>query len=93
MKKSSPESVAALRVELKEWEEEMARLQKLRPVLSSRDRLKDTEIPELEAKIKEQDTKIPVASAAADSVRLYSTPINGRMTHIFRISFQRKSRT
>ncbi|KAJ7935649.1 hypothetical protein B0H13DRAFT_485765 [Mycena leptocephala] len=67
MKKSSPESVAALRVELKEWEEEMARLQKLRPVLSSRDRLKDTEIPELEAKIKEQDAKIPVASAAADS--------------------------
>ncbi|KAJ7044129.1 hypothetical protein C8F04DRAFT_1228961 [Mycena alexandri] len=67
MKKSSPESVAALQEELKEWEGEMTRLQKLRPVLSSRDRLKATEIPELEAKIKAQDTKIPAASAAAES--------------------------
>ncbi|KAJ7784558.1 hypothetical protein B0H16DRAFT_1492970 [Mycena metata] len=67
MKKSSPESVAALQEELKEWEGEMTRLQKLRPVLSSRDRLKDTEIPELEAKIKAQDAKIPAASAAAES--------------------------
>ncbi|KAJ6508778.1 hypothetical protein C8R45DRAFT_1050733 [Mycena sanguinolenta] len=68
MKKSSPESVAALQEELKEWEEEMTRLQNLRPVLASRDRLKDTEIPELEAKIKEQDAKIPDASAAAESL-------------------------
>ncbi|KAJ7250863.1 AAA domain-containing protein [Mycena haematopus] len=68
MKKSSPESVAALQEELKEWEEEMARLQKLRPVLASRDLLKGTEIPELEAKIKEQDAKIPAVSAAAESL-------------------------
>ncbi|KAJ7459863.1 hypothetical protein FB451DRAFT_1182155 [Mycena latifolia] len=68
MKKSSPESVAALQEELKEWEGEMTRLQGLRPVLSSRDRLKDTEIPDLEAKIKDEDNKIPVASAAADSI-------------------------
>ncbi|KAJ7134632.1 P-loop containing nucleoside triphosphate hydrolase protein [Mycena epipterygia] len=68
MKKSSPESVAALQEELKEWEGEMSRLQDLRPVLSSRDRLKDTEIPELEAKIKEQDAKIPGATTAAESI-------------------------
>ncbi|KAF7365212.1 DNA repair protein rad50 [Mycena venus] len=68
MKKSSPESVAAIQEELKEWEGEMTRLQNLRPVLASRDRLKDIEIPELEAKIKEQDAKIPAASAAAESV-------------------------
>ncbi|KAJ7675825.1 AAA domain-containing protein [Mycena polygramma] len=68
MKKSSPESVAALEEELKEWETEMARLQNMRPVLASRDRLKDTEVPELEAKIKEQDAKIPVASTAAESI-------------------------
>ncbi|KAJ7175865.1 P-loop containing nucleoside triphosphate hydrolase protein [Mycena filopes] len=67
MKKSSPESVAALQEELKEWETEMGRLQNLRPVLSSRDRLKDTEIPELDAKLKVQDAKIPAASATAES--------------------------
>ncbi|KAJ6559188.1 hypothetical protein DFH09DRAFT_921753 [Mycena vulgaris] len=68
MKKSSPESVAALKEELEEWEGEMARLQALRPILISRDRLKDIEVPELEAKIKQQDAAIPVASATADSV-------------------------
>ncbi|KAF8134783.1 AAA domain-containing protein [Mycena galopus ATCC 62051] len=68
MKKSSPESVATVKEELKEWEEELSRLQKLRPVLASRDRLKDTEIPELEAKIKEQDGKISAATATAESL-------------------------
>ncbi|KAJ7165382.1 hypothetical protein C8R46DRAFT_1035956 [Mycena filopes] len=66
MRKSSPESVAALQEELKEWEGEMGRLQKLRPVLSSRDRLKDTKIPELDTKIKVQDATIPATSAAAE---------------------------
>jgi DNA repair protein RAD50 len=79
MKKSSPESVAAIQEELKEWETEMARLQKLRPVLASRDRLKNTEIPELEVKIKEQDAKIPAASAAAESVCLSSTAIESHI--------------
>ncbi|KAJ7505318.1 AAA domain-containing protein [Mycena galericulata] len=68
MKKSSPESIATIKEELAEWEAEMTKLQNLRPVLSSRDRLKDTEIPELEAKIKEQDAKIPAVSASAESI-------------------------
>ncbi|KAJ7109736.1 hypothetical protein C8R43DRAFT_904551 [Mycena crocata] len=68
MKKATPESVASLKEELNEWETEMTRLQDLRPVQTSRDRLRDTEVPEIEAKIKEQDVKIPIASAAADSI-------------------------
>ncbi|KAJ7780695.1 AAA domain-containing protein [Mycena maculata] len=72
MKKSSPESLASIREELQEWQAELTKLQNLRPVLIARDRLKDIEVPELEAKIKEQDAKIPSASAAAELVRLCS---------------------
>ncbi|KAJ6613278.1 P-loop containing nucleoside triphosphate hydrolase protein [Mycena sp. CBHHK59/15] len=68
MKKSSPESIAVIEEELKEWEGEMARLQGLRPVWISRDRLKTTEVPDLEAKIKEQDAKIPIVSAEAERI-------------------------
>ncbi|KAJ7095861.1 hypothetical protein B0H15DRAFT_827394 [Mycena belliarum] len=68
MKKSTAESIAALNEELKEWETELTRLQGLRPVISSRDRLKDIEVPDLEAKIKGHDAKIPALSAAADSI-------------------------
>ncbi|KAK7048369.1 DNA repair protein rad50 [Favolaschia claudopus] len=67
IKKSSPEAQAANQDELKEWEEEMARLQKLRPIAASRDRLKDTELPDTEARIKEQDAKIPELRVAAES--------------------------
>lgn len=70
MKKASPESVANIHSELEEWEQEMERLQNLRPVQASRDRLKTTEIPELEANIKAEEAKIPAISAAAEEVSI-----------------------
>ncbi len=41
--------------ELPQWQEELDRLQKLRPVLSNHDSLKVKEIPALQDQIKEQE--------------------------------------
>lgn len=68
MRKSSPESLAEVTEELKDWEEELDRLHKLTPIQLSRDRLKDSELPELEQQTKEQETAIPSLSEKAEEV-------------------------
>jgi hypothetical protein len=68
MKKSSPQSIAENTEEMKEWEEELARLQKLVPIQASRDRLKNTELPALERQIKEQEGTLPPISKEAEQV-------------------------
>jgi DNA repair protein RAD50 len=69
MKKSSPQSIAENTEEMKEWEDELDRLQRLVPAQASRDRLKDLELPAFERQIKEQEGAMPPISEKAEEVR------------------------
>lgn len=69
MKKASPEAIDVNKAEMLEWEQEMERLQSLRPVQASRDNLKAKEIPALERQIKEQEAAMPDVSREAEEVR------------------------
>ena len=69
MKRSSPQSIAENTDEMKEWEEELERLQKLVPTQASQDRLKGVELPALEKQIKEQEGAIPSIGEKAEKVR------------------------
>lgn len=68
MKRSSPEKVADNVEEMKGWQEELDRLQKLMPIRASQDRLKNTDLPALEKQIKEQEATIPPLSEKAEEV-------------------------
>lgn len=79
MEKSSPDIIKANEEELAEWEAEVDRLQKLRPVQVTRDRLKTVEVPTLEREIAEQESAVEAATSEADRVSppiSYDTPIN-----------------
>ncbi|KAL0961152.1 hypothetical protein HGRIS_006124 [Hohenbuehelia grisea] len=66
MNKTSPDKISMNKEEMEEWETELNRLQELRPVESSRNRVKNDELPALEAKIKEQEAAIPPLAKDAD---------------------------
>lgn len=55
--------------EMVDWEKELNRLQALKPVEASRNRLRDVELPALEQQIKEQDALVPVMSGEAEEAR------------------------
>jgi pterin-4a-carbinolamine dehydratase len=54
--------------ELQQWQEELDRLQKLRPMLSNHDSLKLKEIPALQEEIKEQESHHPDISSEVEQV-------------------------
>ena len=54
--------------ELPQWQEELERLQKLRPVVSNHDSLKVKEIPSLQEQIKEQEGHHPEISSGVEQV-------------------------
>ncbi|KAF9463040.1 hypothetical protein BDZ94DRAFT_1362864 [Collybia nuda] len=66
MKKASPDAIANNKAEMEEWEAELERLQSLRPVQATRDRIRDTDLPALESQIKEQETSYPEISDEAE---------------------------
>lgn len=68
MKKASPEAIASNKAEMEEWEAEFERLQALRPVQATRDRIKGMDLPALEAQIKEQEASYPEISDEAEKV-------------------------
>lgn len=68
MKRSSPAKVADNVEEMKQWQDELDRLQKLMPTQASQTRLKDFELPALEKQIKEQEAIIPSLSEKAEEV-------------------------
>lgn len=84
MKKTSPESIAEETAELKDWEEELDRLQKLLPIQVSRDRLKHTELPALEKQVKEQESAIPSFSAKAEEVDINTCDYKIKLNMCFR---------
>ncbi|KAF9013278.1 hypothetical protein BDQ17DRAFT_1386857 [Cyathus striatus] len=66
MKKASPDTIANNNRELKEWEEELERLQNLRPVRVARDQIKLKELPALEKQVKEEESSYPKISQEAE---------------------------
>ncbi|KAG6890641.1 hypothetical protein C0995_006617 [Termitomyces sp. Mi166 len=71
-KKASPEAIEENKKEMKEWEEELERLQSLRPVEAACHQLKTKEIPALEKEINELEDSYPnltrEAEEAADNL-------------------------
>ncbi|KDR82825.1 hypothetical protein GALMADRAFT_112894 [Galerina marginata CBS 339.88] len=68
MKKDSPEHIAELQEELKEWQEELDTLHSLRPVQNSRNEMKAKEIPELEKEISTLESAHPELSRTAEEI-------------------------
>lgn len=82
MKKSSPAAIEENKAELADWQVEMDRLQALRPVQSSRDRLKAKEIPLLESQIKQQEDAHPEISQKAEKVWFEITGVTSFDIHL-----------
>jgi len=83
MKKSSPAAIEENKAELVEWQAEMDRLQALRPVQASRDRLKAKDIPLLEDQIKQQEDAHPEISQKAEKVLVSKPFITNFVIHLF----------
>lgn len=64
----SDENYEEIVEELPQWQEELERLQKLRPVLANHDALKGKEIPSLEEQIKQQESAYPEISSEVEQV-------------------------
>ena len=69
MKRTSPEKIKQEQEELKEWQMELADVQKLLSVESTKNKLVTREIPELEQSIKEKQKEIPLLTDAVNNVR------------------------
>lgn len=54
--------------DIEEWERQLPMLRELLKLSENRTEVKDVTIPQLEAKIKEQELKIPSLSEAAEKV-------------------------
>lgn len=70
MKRTSPERIKQEQEELKEWQMELADVQKLLLVEATKNKLVVHEIPELEQSIKEKQKEIPSLTDTANNVRL-----------------------
>ena len=69
VKKSSPEGLDELGGELKDWEEELKRLQELAKIAEKRTTAQ-SEIPALEKQIKEHEERYAALTEKAEEVRL-----------------------
>ncbi len=65
--KNSPELIGKNEREMAEWEDALKEFQSLLPVESTRNKLRSTEIPNLELLIKEQEAALPAASNRAET--------------------------
>ena len=72
MKRTSPEKIKQEQEELKEWQLELADVQRLLPVEATKNKLMAREIPELEQSIKEKEKEIPLLTNAVNNVRCAS---------------------
>ena len=69
MKRTSPEKLKQEQEELKEWQMELADVQRLVPVEATKNKLVARDIPELEQSIKEREKQIPLLTDAVNNVR------------------------
>jgi hypothetical protein len=63
--------VAVAEEEMKEWEEELKRLQGLLPLEADRNKLRDGEIPALDQQIREVEETLPGLAKTAELVCFY----------------------
>ena len=68
MKRTSPERIKQEQEELKEWQMELADVQRLLSVEATKNKLVAREIPELEQSIKEKQREIPLLTDAVNNV-------------------------
>jgi len=73
IEQESDENYEELVEELPQWQEELERLQKLRPVQVNHDALKVKEIPSLEEQIKQQESDYPEISSEVEKVSSISS--------------------
>lgn len=69
MKRTSPDRIKQEQEELKEWQMELADVQRLLPVEATKNRLVTRDIPELEQSIKEKQNEIPLLTDSVNDVR------------------------
>ena len=69
MKRTSPERIKQEQEELKEWQMELADVQRLLSVEATKNKLVAREIPELEQSIKESQKEIPLLTDVVNNVR------------------------
>ena len=69
MKRTSPERIKQEQEELKEWQMELADVQRLLSVETTKNKLVVREIPELEQSIKEKEKEIPLLTDIVNNVR------------------------
>ncbi len=74
VKKSTPESQAELANELRDWDVELKRVSNLLPQESTRDSLKNREIPAIEADMKLNESELPQAIKSKETVSITRTP-------------------
>ena len=69
MKRTSPEKIKQEQEELKEWQMELADVQRLLSVEATKNKLVARDIPELEQAVKERKEEIPSLTDAVNDVR------------------------
>ncbi|PSR71740.1 hypothetical protein PHLCEN_2v12388 [Hermanssonia centrifuga] len=66
MEDSSPAKVKAAKEDIRDWEQELKRVQALGLLAAERDKLKSSEIPVLEKQIQEKEAELPSATKVAE---------------------------
>lgn len=91
MQESSPENIEANKEDILAWEEEVDRLQMLKPVELQRNRVKQQEVPQLEKELEELEDSRPELVEEAEKVRdlmiiskfaNFFRPIGDRLTRV-----------
>ena len=73
MKRTSPDRIKQEQEELKEWQMELADVQRLLSVEAAKNKLVGREIPDLEQSIKESQKEIPLLTDVVNNVRRVGT--------------------
>ncbi|KAJ3509992.1 hypothetical protein NLJ89_g4921 [Agrocybe chaxingu] len=88
IEKASEENIDVLMEELPDWESELDRLQKLRPISAARDALKATEIPQLEEEIKLKEAVHPEIGLDVEQIGERLEVINRQVKDILTVKQQ-----
>lgn len=83
IKKSSSENVTQLQTDLRDWEEEVKRLQGLGVLAASRDKLNTIEVPALQKQIKEKEDELPLVLGKSEKVLLALIAADSPLTRLY----------
>ncbi|CAA7261579.1 unnamed protein product [Cyclocybe aegerita] len=88
IEKASEENIDVLMEELPDWESELDRLQKLRPISAARDALTAKEIPQLEEEIKRKEAVHPEIGLEVEQIGERLEAINRQVKDILTVKQQ-----